>query len=342
MPNELDVPDLPEGVKSVNIKEQKVFDGLPFPLVLSPADDFKDKDPQFWNDWVKKHLKVIESLLLKYGAILYRGFPFDTPKDFDEFSKAYGYNPYQNVQGLGVRAKVDGNVYVGSDTTPDFVIPLHHELAHLKEYPLIVFFYCDIPAKEGGNTPIALSNVIFRKMSEREPDFVRRLEKEGLRYLRVAPDGTNLSIPYGRGWQSTFSASNEEEAERVAKAKGYDFEWQDDGSMKTITEILPAIRVDKRTGKTMWFNSAFLIFTVSQSRNDFKNFNVFFPNFETVSAEKVETMRQVLDEVKVSFKWQQKDVIMIDNRAVLHCKDKFSAPPRRILISLYNDHQGPF
>ena len=94
MPNELDVPDLPEGVKSVNIKEQKVFDGLSFPLILSPSDAFKDKDAQFWNDWVKKNLKVIEGLLLKYGAILFRGFPFDTPKEFDEFAKAYGYDPF--------------------------------------------------------------------------------------------------------------------------------------------------------------------------------------------------------------------------------------------------------
>jgi len=325
----------------VNIKEQKVFDGLPFPLVLSPADAFKEKDAQFWNNWVNKNLKVIESLLLKYGAILYRGFPFDTAKDFDEFTKAYGYNPFQNVQGLGVRPNVVGNVYMVNETPPEFIIPFHHEMAHLQDYPFIVFFYCDIPAKEGGNTPIALSNVVYRKMTEREPDFVKRLEKEGLRYLRVAPDGTNLSSPYGRGWQSTFSTSDKEEAEKIAKAAGYDFEWQDDGSMKTITKTLPAIRVDQRTGKTMWFNSVLVIFLVSQYTNNFKIFNVFFPNFDTISAEKIETLQQVYDEVKVSFKWQHKDVIMIDNRSVQHSKDKFSAPPRRILGCLLNDHQGP-
>ena len=83
-----------------------------------------------------------------------------------------------------MRTKVVGNVYTASESPPEFMIPFHHEMAHLNDYPLILFFYCDIPAKEGGNTPLALSNVIYRKMAEREPDFVNRLEKEGLRYLR--------------------------------------------------------------------------------------------------------------------------------------------------------------
>ena len=39
-----------------------------------------------------------------------------------------------------------------------------------------------------------------------------------------------------------FLSSNKEEAEREAKAKGYDVEYLEDGSMKTITEVLPAIR----------------------------------------------------------------------------------------------------
>src|ERR1043165_2976740 len=125
MPIELHVPELPEGVKSVNIKEQKVFDGLPFPLIMSPADAFNDKDSQFWNDWVKKNLKVIEGLLLKYGAILYRGFPFDSAKEFDEFAKAYGYKEFPYLGGVAVRVSVVGNVSTANESPPGALIPFH-------------------------------------------------------------------------------------------------------------------------------------------------------------------------------------------------------------------------
>jgi len=338
MSTELDALDLPEGVKSVNIAEQKVFDGLPFPLILSPADAFKNKESQFWNDWVKKNLKVIEGLLLKYGAILFRGFPFDTPNEFDEFAKAYGYDPFLDVAGIGVRKSVVGNVYTAAEAAPGALIPFHHEMAHLNDNPHILFFYCDLPAKEGGDTPLALSNVIYRKMAELEPDFVNRLEKEGVRYPRVAPDGDDPSTGFGRSWQSTFFTSSREEAERKAKASGYDFEWLENGAMKTLTEVLRAIRLDKRTGKKMWFNSVFTYAMVSE-RDVTKA--AIFPNGDTMSAEVLETMKKVMDEVRVSFKWQCTDVVMIDNRVVQHSRSDFFVPPRRIMASLFKDHMGP-
>src|SRR6218665_190820 len=335
-----EVTDLPLEVKSVNTKEQKVFDGISFPLILSPSDTFRHKETLFWNDWVKKNINAIENLLLKYGAILFRGFPFDTPKDFDEFAKAYDYNPFHNVYGLGVRSSVVGNVFTANELPPGGKIPFHHEMAHVKDHPLVLFFYCDIRAKEGGNTPLVLSNVVYRKMVEREPEFVNRLEKEGLRYMRVAPDGNDPKTSYGRGWQSTFFVSSKEEAERKAREQGYDFEWLEGGSMKTLTDTLPAIRVDKRTGKKMWFNSVFTYAVVMQHDRNYDTIGVIFPNGDTISDETLEVLKEVMDEAKVTFQWQHTDVVMIDNRAVQHSREDFFVPPRRIMVSLFKDHQG--
>ena len=342
MPIEQDVSSLPDEVRSVSIKEQKVFDGIPFPLILSPSEAFKDNDSQFWNDWVKRNIQVIEGLLLKYGAILFRGFPFETPTEFDAFANAYDYNAFVDIGGVGVRVNVVGNVYTANESPPGSMIPFHHEMAHVKDYPLILFFYCDLPAKEGGDTPLALSNVIYRKMAERDPAFVNRLEKEGLQYVRVAPDGNNSTSAFGRSWQATFRTTDKEEAERNAKASGYDVEWLEDGrGLKTITKVLPAIRVDKRTGKKMWFNSVFTFsITRQDSRNDKTNAAIF-PNGDHIRDETTETMKQVMDEARVSFTWQRKDVVIIDNRAVQHSRSDFFVPPRRILASLYKDHQGP-
>jgi hypothetical protein len=43
---------------------------------------------------------------------------------------------------------------------------------------------------------------------------------------------------------------------------------------------------------------------------------------------------QVLEENSVSFKWHKGDVILVDNRFVLHSRKTF-VPPRRILAALF-------
>ena len=80
---------------------------------------------------------------------------------------------------------------------------------------------------------------------------------------------------------------------------------------------------------------------IGRYQDDSNMLRVTFPNGDTISDETFEIMKQVMDEVKVSFKWQHTDVVMIDNRAALHGKEGYPAPPRRILVSYFKDHQGP-
>lgn len=333
----VDTSTIPREVQSVSIPEQKVFDGNPFPLVLNPADQFQAKNSDFWSNWVTQNLEAIEKLLVDFGAILFRDFPFETPKEFDDFAGAYGYRSFP-YEGLAVRAHVVGNVYTSVEQPKGVKIPLHHEMAHVRDYPHLLFFYADVPATEGGETPIALSNVIFRQMEQLEPEIVRRLEREGLRYTRVAPGETDVNAHCGRSWRSTFGTEKKEEAERKARAAGYDVEWLDDGSMKTTTPELPGIRVDERTGKKMWFNAIFNAVTSwSDSRNDATK-AVFFPNGDTIPPRLIKAIDKVGEEVKVTFAWKKRDVLLLDNRTTLHSRASDWMPSRRILASLYTDN----
>ena len=48
----------------------------------------------------------------------------------------------------------------------------------------------------------------------------------------------------------------------------------------------------------------------------------------------VKRTNEVLEENSVSFRWQKGDVLMIDNRFVLHSRKTF-VPPRKILAALF-------
>jgi hypothetical protein len=70
-----------------------------------------------------------------------------------------------------------------------------------------------VEPKSGGETPIVLSHYVYKRMKEEFPEFVEKLEKDGLIYTRVLGEGDDPSLPIGRGWQSTFLTKDKAVAE---------------------------------------------------------------------------------------------------------------------------------
>ncbi len=84
------------GFNETAIPEQKSYDGLPFPLVVEPAES---RTTQEWCSLVRGNRSILEELTRKYGAILFKRFPIDNPECFDQFSGMYftSYDTLQNT-----------------------------------------------------------------------------------------------------------------------------------------------------------------------------------------------------------------------------------------------------
>lgn len=64
-----------------------------------------------------------------YGAVLFRGFPFRTPKDFDTVVKSFGWKPFPYIGGItnkishligaAPRYNVYGDVFTTNESPPD-------------------------------------------------------------------------------------------------------------------------------------------------------------------------------------------------------------------------------
>lgn len=292
------------GATEIKIPEQKTFQGLSFPYVLSPTHsghgEFRNvKDV---TAWVDRNLTQLKDLLKQFGAVLFRDFPITNPEDFDCFVKSFGFESFPYVGGAAPRRVITGNVFTSNEAPPSELIPFHHEMAQVPEYPKVIYFYCDLEPSEGGETPLVVSNMIYQKMLESHPEFVARLEKEGVRYIRVLPHGDDPKSPIGRGWQSTYQTEDKAEATKRAEAQGTEIEWLPNGCLKTVTNILPAIRVDERTGKKTWFNSIIAAYTGWEDcRNDRKK-AVTFGNGEQMPEDCMDALEKALDEISVAFR----------------------------------------
>ena len=148
-------------VHPIRISEQKVFNNIEFPLVLEANHQAPGCSGactvENLNDWISNSAPIIDNLLLRHGAILFRGFPLYTANDFNTFVTASGYEEFPYVGGAAVRRVLAPRVFTTNESPPDFPIPYHHELAQSPKFPYHLFFHCETPAEQGGETPILWS-----------------------------------------------------------------------------------------------------------------------------------------------------------------------------------------
>ncbi|CAF1074829.1 unnamed protein product [Adineta steineri] len=287
------------------------------PQVLSPTVSSQISFSETLQ-YIHEYKEPIIKKLVKSGAILFRHFPIQTAEDFNQFALSFNWKELPYIGGAAVRTKVTGCVYTSNDSPPSQPIPFHHEGARVPRYPNYLFFFCEVPPTEGGETPLCYSPLMYDIMKEKCPKFVERLEQQGVRYSRILPNGDDQTSAIGRGWQSTYHTSNMEEAEERCREFETEFEWLDDGCLRTTTKVLPAVKIDERTGKKIWWNTIIGAYYGSlDERNRERSKMVTYGDGNEIELEYLETCKRIFEEIKVQ-----------------HSRNTF-VPPRRILAALF-------
>ncbi|KAI9110012.1 hypothetical protein K1719_019053 [Acacia pycnantha] len=317
----------------IQIPHQKLFNGIQFPSVVSPPSPTSSSSLSLLTQSIRFHKQFLESLLLESGAVLLRGFQLNTASDFNDVVEAFGYEELPYVGGAAPRTNVVGRVFTANESPADQKIPFHHEMAQVPEFPSKLFFFCEVEPASGGETPIVLSHVVYERMKERHPDFVERLEKHGLMYIRVLGEDDNPSSPIGRGWKSTFLTKDKIIAEERAAKLGMKLEWFEDGGVRTIMGPIPAIKFDRTRQRKIWFNSMVAAYTGWEDELNDPVKAVTFGDGQPLPGDVVYDCLRILEEESVAIPWQKGDVLLLDNWAVLHSRRSFT-PPRRVLASL--------
>ena len=189
-------------------------DSTTFPLVLVCED--AESTLEQTEEWIRQNAAEYVTHAARHGAILFRGFPVVTDRDFDRFIAAFNLPnfTYEDSLSNAVRTNRTERVFTANEAPADVNICLHHEMAQTPIYPSKLFFFCEKAAEEGGATPLCRSDVLYEQMVEKFPEFTRDCEEKGLKYTNVMPTENDANSGMGRSWQSTWRAENREEAER--------------------------------------------------------------------------------------------------------------------------------
>src|SRR5262249_8351272 len=110
--------------------------GRTMPLVISPAADHVDLA-----EWVGARRDRLDRLLLEHGAILFRGFPLRSARDFEAVALAFYGDLYGDYGDLP-REGISGRIYASTPYPHDQMILYHNESSHLHRWPMKIGFFC--------------------------------------------------------------------------------------------------------------------------------------------------------------------------------------------------------
>ncbi|OUM08463.1 syrP protein [Pseudomonas syringae] len=318
----------PDGHLDAKVRLSLLDPTSSLPVVIEPADAGLDGLA-----WASEHRAPIESLLCRHGAILFRGFGLDSVALFENFAEALSPGLYG---GYGDLPKKEGGrrVYRSTPYPEREMILYHNESSHLESWPRKQWFYCELPSKVGGATPL----VDIRQMLLQLPaEVVETFERKALRYSRTFTAGVEP------GWQDFFGTDRPEVVEARCREQGTAFEWLDADTLQIHTRC-PAVIRHPVTGQAAFFNQVQLHHPFclgEEMREDlFDMFGedrmprmVSYGDGTPVEDHVMALVGEAYEACAVRFQWQKGDLIMLDNMLVAHARDPYEEP-RLIAVAM--------
>ena len=303
--------------------------GNSLPLVVSPNSEAVNI-----TEWAASNREFVETQLVRYGGILFRGFDVSTPTAFQELCRAVSTQLLEYNERSSPRTQVSPNVYTSTDYPPDQSIFLHNENSYQRTFPQKIFFFCLTPAQTGGETPIADCRKIFQRLSPAVRE--RFIEKKWM-YVRNFGDG------FGLPWQTVFQTESPEVVERECLRKGIKAEWKDEERLRVST-VLPAVVKHPQSGELSWFNHAtfFHVTTLEPvlrevlleefAEEDLPT-NTYYGDGSRIEPAVLEELREAYRQETIAFPWQAGDVMVLDNMLAAHGRGPYTGA-RKILVTM--------
>ncbi len=276
----------------------------------------------------------VDAHLHRAGGLLFHTCAIDSVPAFEALVAAFSSELMNYDYGSTPRRSLGGKVYTSTEYPPEQTIAMHNEMAYTTRWPSRIWFYCDLAAEQGGETPVADSRAIYRRI---DPAIRRRFEEKGLMYVRNYRPG--LDVP----WQQTFNTDDRAEVERYCRDAGIQLQWRPGNELKTW-QACQSVARHPRTGEMVWFNQAH-VFHVSNLQEPYREAmremfgedelprNVLFGDGTPIEDAVLDEVRAVIESEKRLFPWRRGDVLMLDNVLTAHGREPFSGP-RRIAVAM--------
>lgn len=318
-----------------------------FPAVVRSKKKFNVKE---FIQQISEHKLPLHQLLLKHGALLFRGFPVTDAATFSEVIESLGLGKFVNyIGGDSPRDKVEKKVYTSTEAPPSFYIPLHQELSFIKNFPKHIYFFCEVAAPVGGATIIGNARKVYEMM---DADIKHKFEEKQLRYSShyyyksKIMTWVNKMQRSHKSWIEVFETNNKHDVEKKCIENEFDWRWLKRDWIE-IKQTRPAVYSHPETQESVWFNQAHLYdfnprllgwknyigATLFYFRKETRLHEIAFGDGTRIPRKELYHVMDVLNENTVAYPWQAGDVMVLDNVLTMHGRASFEGK-RRVLTAM--------
>lgn len=310
----------------------------PFPLVVQPSAEGVDL-----RSWANGNKQFITTELAKHGAILFRGFGIESVTQFHRLVNSISPEMMEYYERTVQRTEVEDKIYTASEYAPDHPIPFHNEYSFAHVWPMKLWFYCDTPAPQGGESTVADCREVFNMVT---PETREKFAAKGVMYVRNYGDGLDLS------WQEVFQTTDKAVVEQYCNDAQIEVEWKTNNRLRT-RQIRQAVAYHPTTGESVWFNQATLfhvssldlvtrksLLTIFKSEENLPR-HAFYGDGTAIEESAIEDIKQAYDRALVALPMEKGDIMVVDNMLVAHGRSPF-AGSRKLLVAMTEPFENIF
>lgn len=285
-----------------------------------------------------RHNDILENIE-SHGAILFSGWDVDTPEKFLKVAQSIGKT--NNIRNdiscsAGPRIEIVNGVFTANEAPCEESIPMHHEMAQCSNPPKYVLFYCSVPPKQGGATPIIKSSDVTQEFKLRFPHCAKKLNEKKIRYVREFPKDTDMSSPLGKSWKDTFKVNSVEELNIFSRQNDIKVEWLSNDRLRTTGPVRDMFV--KYNKEELFFTAAETVFRdhPKNPTNERPQKTFIYGDYSNLDIDCKNALYEIGQwamENSYKVKWQKYDVLVLFNKTMMHAREYF-VPPRKIMVSL--------
>ncbi|MFC5498085.1 TauD/TfdA family dioxygenase [Caenimonas terrae] len=289
--------------------------------------------------WAGANRERITQLLHRHGGILLRGFGLRGDQDFQRMLDAVGVALMHYIEKATPREQVSKHVYTSTIFPPEHPIAPHNELSYVRQWPGRIAFFCEVAPQVDGETPLV---DVRRVLARIDPEVAGKFRRLGWMLVR------NFGSGIGPSWQHSLAVKTREQAEAYLRRSATEWRWLEGGAagnsrLRTF-QRRAAVRRHPVTNEELWFNHI-AFWHPSGVPDDVRRsleadfgtdnlpYNTLYGDGSEIPLEVAAHLRATYDAETVKFRWQEGDLLLLDNMLVAHGRSSYSGQ-RRVLTAM--------
>lgn len=273
---------------------------------------------------------TVTDAMISAGCAVVQGL-CKSAEDFDKLLGPVSQQSPGMVTLSSPRIPVGAATYTSTEYSSKRSIALHQELVYLDHWPKYCVFFCDTPPAHGGATTLADLKTASNALP---PSLINEFYERGVRYRMRFQRGVEPN------WQSAFGTVDIQKAQQLAFDAGLNFK-NSNGSV-TLEFSAQGATVSP-DGSLLWANQSHLFhYAGLDGRNaqvltdaiglDNLPRHCTFGDGQAIPDDMIAEVRRTFAANEFKHNWQQGDLLIIDNRRVMHGRQFFSGA-RNILAA---------